>query len=294
MANEAPEPIPACPAPWSLTGEAWILPLYTPFSTTPIPLPTGSYAPLEQGSKADLSARFHGGVGMVLIVRYATSDAGPYDELMYVPGLFSRPAEAKKAGEKPEYSFVITRIYVSTDASVKNGRRNWGIPKYRADFTFAPSPSGATTLSVSHPSSPRTPFFRIALRRSSLPLSLPLRTSWLSSCLARACLAGYAPQLVQPPLPAAAASDAQGTGQRADALVGSEKTYLVHPSAGGWARAVCAEPFAEEKSEAGTDWSAFGDGVGFPRFRVWGRWANVHVTGLEMGFPLPERAEGWD
>ncbi|GAA6057593.1 hypothetical protein JCM3770_005402 [Rhodotorula araucariae] len=296
MSGTAPGPIPPRPAPWTLTGEGWIFPLYTPFSETPIPLPEGAYAPLERDSQADLGDRFHGGVGMVLILRYATSDAGPYDELMYVPGLFSRPG----GGDKPEYSFAITRIYVSTDASVANGRRNWGIPKHRADFTFADPAPGLTTLSVAHPSSPATPFFRCALRASPVRLSLPLRTAWLATPLVRACLAGYAPALVQPPLPAAHDSDTQGTGQRPDALVGSDDTYAVRPTARGWARPVAIEPFMGEKLAAGGDagaltdrWREFGDGEGFPRFTVWRRWTNVHVRGLEMEFPVPEVVCGW-
>ena len=138
-----------------MTGEGWILPLFTPFSKTPIPLPSGAYAPLEQGSEADLGARYHGGFGVVLVVRYESSDGastvllssttsqraatpavdadtlpslavGPYDELMIIPGLFSRPG---KDGGEPSYALAITRIYVSTVASVANGRRLWGIPK---------------------------------------------------------------------------------------------------------------------------------------------------------------------
>ena len=60
--------------PWSLTGEGWIIPFHAPFSDEPVPLPEGACAPLERGSKADPSGRFHGGLGMVLVVRYASSD----------------------------------------------------------------------------------------------------------------------------------------------------------------------------------------------------------------------------
>jgi hypothetical protein len=61
-------------SPWLLTGSAYLFPLYTPFSTTPIPVPSGTYAPLEQDSKADQSGSFHGGVGAVMIVRYDDSN----------------------------------------------------------------------------------------------------------------------------------------------------------------------------------------------------------------------------
>lgn len=63
--------------PWSLTGQGWIIPLHTPFSTTPIPIPPAAYAPLERGTEADQSDRFHGGVGFVMLVRYKSSDGEP-------------------------------------------------------------------------------------------------------------------------------------------------------------------------------------------------------------------------
>lgn len=172
--------------------------------------------------------------------------------------------------------------------------------RHRADFDFQTSSTGRTTLSVSHPASPSSPFFRIALRPSRLtPLSIPIRTSWLSTSLARACMAGYEPALVQPPLPAAEEGDDQGTGQRADALVRSEKAYRVEPTAAGWARAVVVEPFPEQDAVEGKDglsardWTGFGDGEGFPRFEVYGARLNLHVRQLEMGFPVPSVVEGW-
>ncbi|GAA5999093.1 uncharacterized protein JCM10292_003322 [Rhodotorula paludigena] len=276
--------VPVLPAPWSLTGEGWIIPIYTPFSEEPISLPDASYADLEKGTPADLSDRFHGGVGFVMIVRYTTGDAGPYDELMYVPGLFSR--SGAKDGDKPQYDFAITRIYVSTDESVANGRRNWGIPKHRADFSFTPSGS-STLLTVSHPPSPSKPFFRCLLRDSrTTPFALPVSTSWLSSALVRPLLSGYNPALVQPPLPAAE-SDAHAVraeGQRADVLVGSERTFVVEPTATGWSRVARIEPCGDGE---GDEWTGFGDGKSFPRFEVYGQRLNVHLTSFEMQFPAP-------
>lgn len=126
-----------------------------------------------------------------------------------------------------------------------------------------------------------------------MPVALPVRTSWLSSRVARACMAGYAPALVQPPLPGATSqtSDVQETGQRIDALVASEKVYRVEPSASGWARALVVEPFPEDDDER--DWSRFGDGVSFPKFQPCGSRMSVQVQGLEMGFPVPEELDGW-
>jgi hypothetical protein len=43
---------------------------------------------------------------------------GPYDEIMFIPGEFNNPVSTKH--------MRITTIYVSTEASIRNGRRNWG------------------------------------------------------------------------------------------------------------------------------------------------------------------------
>ena len=60
-----------------------------------------------------------------MFVDYRDSPAGPYRELLYIPGRFT---------DQGSNAWSVTRIWVSTWASVVNGRRNWGIPKDRADF----------------------------------------------------------------------------------------------------------------------------------------------------------------
>lgn len=62
-----------------------MIPLYVPFSTTPIPLPPGAYAPLEAGTEADQSSRFHGGTGFVMLVRYRASDGAAPSVLGQLP-----------------------------------------------------------------------------------------------------------------------------------------------------------------------------------------------------------------
>nr|WP_254606064.1 hypothetical protein [Deinococcus sp. JMULE3] len=59
--------------------------------------------------------------GALMLVRYAQSGVGPYDELLWV-SLSGAPQ--------------VTRIVVSTQDSVEWGRRNWAIPKSRADFAW--------------------------------------------------------------------------------------------------------------------------------------------------------------
>ncbi|NGP53445.1 acetoacetate decarboxylase family protein [Thioalkalivibrio sp. XN8] len=113
--SELPE-VPAAPAPWRLTGDGWILLLELPEAARRDP----RHLPPE------LRDCPLGGPAIVMFVDYAESPAGPYRELLYIPGRFTLPDGA--------HAWSVTRIYVSTWESVANGRRNWGIPKDRADF----------------------------------------------------------------------------------------------------------------------------------------------------------------
>ncbi|GAA5867282.1 hypothetical protein JCM8547_003147 [Rhodosporidiobolus lusitaniae] len=281
---------PALP-PWDMSGVAWIFPIYTPFSETPVPLPAGSYAPLEQDGPGDQSSRFHGGVGTVFIIRYDASAVGPYDELIYAPGLFSR---TKTGDDKPTYDMSITRIYVSADASTINGRKNWSIPKHRAIFTWTDAPNGGTLVSVSHSSSPSSPFFRAILRNSALtPFSIPISTSMLQWRLSKALMHGYQAKLYQPPLSGAfevsedKREEAKKAGQNPDALVGNKNAYTLEPTAKAWSRIVLIEVAPAEKGKEVL--TGFGDGVRFPEFKVAvegplkGR--GVHLTSMKMNFP---------
>lgn len=105
------------PAPWNLTGNGYIL----LFRFSEEFLNThGFIPPLFQGS-------FQHGLGSIMLVDYHSSTAGPYQELLFIPGKFLFQ------GQKLH---TITKIYVSTLTSVTNGRKNWGIPKELADFNF--------------------------------------------------------------------------------------------------------------------------------------------------------------
>lgn len=64
--------------------------------------------------------------GVLMLVRYATSPVGPYDEL-----LWAAPSRTP-AGWRPQ----VRSIVVSTRESVVWGRRNWGIPKRLARFAW--------------------------------------------------------------------------------------------------------------------------------------------------------------
>ncbi|MCD0165179.1 hypothetical protein IHN58_05875, partial [Deinococcus sp. 12RED42] len=67
------------------------------------------------------------GRGVLMLVRYASSPVGPYDELLWAE------VRGSPVGRRPQ----VTRIVVSTEASVVWGRRNWGIPKELASFGWS-------------------------------------------------------------------------------------------------------------------------------------------------------------
>ncbi|GGK12922.1 hypothetical protein GCM10008955_02820 [Deinococcus malanensis] len=67
-----------------------------------------------------------GRAGALVLVQYASSPVGPYDELMWL----DLPA-------RPWGNPVIRRIVVSQEASMTWGRRNWAIPKTLALFEWS-------------------------------------------------------------------------------------------------------------------------------------------------------------
>jgi hypothetical protein len=148
------------PAPWQLTGSGVI-----------IFFPSDKKRVLESGilSPEDAAA-FRGGFGAVMLVHYEKADCGPYDELLYIPGLFEHN------GRKYQR---ITKIFVSSKESVEWGRRNWAIPKELAHFDWRQGErewhidvkqpdSGASIYSVSL--SPR--FFSFPVTTAILPWSV--------------------------------------------------------------------------------------------------------------------------
>ena len=116
--------------PWALRGTGWML-LYR-FDPQQA-LDSGWVPP-------HLTDDFRGGVGAVMLVDYTTSPVGPYRELLFIPGVSRR--------RRRRYH-TISKIYVSTQASVVNGRENWGIPKQLADFEINPVEPNKQRFSVS-------------------------------------------------------------------------------------------------------------------------------------------------
>lgn len=116
----------AAPAPWALTGRGYIVLLKPPADPSP-------------GLPRALARAPRSGPALLMFVDYATSGVGPYRELLYIPGRF-RTGDGRR--------WTITRIVVSTEASVRAGRANWGIPKELADFELTPAPGGGERITV--------------------------------------------------------------------------------------------------------------------------------------------------
>jgi hypothetical protein len=103
------------PAPWKLTGYGYIILFKFPTE----------FLKKEVYIHPFLNKLLKFGIGGIILVNYTGSNVGPYKELLFIPGIFKY---------KKRYYFSISKIYVSTLASIINGQRNWGIPKEPADF----------------------------------------------------------------------------------------------------------------------------------------------------------------
>lgn len=104
------------PPPWNLKGRGFIIVLNEPLSNVAMGL-----FPNPFQKKSFLS------FPMIMLVDYKETPVGPYWELLYIPGRFVLGGGA---------FWTISRIFVSTEESVFNGRENWGIPKELAKFSL--------------------------------------------------------------------------------------------------------------------------------------------------------------
>lgn len=110
----SPQPALVSP-PWRLAGSGWIF----LFTFEKGYLRERALVPPEFGEG------FEARLGVLMLVDYRRSDAGPYRELLFLVGRNLRWRH---------HLFAITRIYVSTELSAVNGRHHWGIPKQTAEF----------------------------------------------------------------------------------------------------------------------------------------------------------------
>ncbi|KZV95923.1 hypothetical protein EXIGLDRAFT_643756 [Exidia glandulosa HHB12029] len=230
--------IPTIPPPWHLQGDCWWMVL-KPLTT----LPPAAYAPLEEPRGDDATNKtntFLGGLGTVWIVRYHSSPAGPYDELIYAPGNFVSPS-----GEsKPR----ITRIYVSTAVSNYNGRRNWNVPKHLARFSFTPQDGNRTLVEVSDFYDDDAPFFAAIATPQRFVPAVPFSSNWLR----------YG-KIPLPPLPTGPADHPEEVGTT-DWVAFEQETK-------GWVKPCWWEPgpFREGGKIPKGEYT---DGVGFPKLDI--------------------------
>ena len=143
------------PAPWSLNGSGAVLLYHFPHSFV------SQWGFLEDYQHLG----YRGWMGAVLLVDYQSSNVGPYQELMFIPGLF------KLGGKR---GFSISKIWVSTEASLQNGQRNWGIPKELAQFEVERDQQGIRLFKASKGS---RVFFEAQLKHTRL--SLPFTSKLL-------------------------------------------------------------------------------------------------------------------
>lgn len=117
------------PAPWDLNGKGYII----------IYKLSKDFVDKYACTPNFLKGKFLGGFGALMLVDYKNSNAGPYGEMLFIPGKFKY---------KNKRLNTISKIYVSTMESVVNGRNNWGIPKEKADFNFEKLDSNIENICV--------------------------------------------------------------------------------------------------------------------------------------------------
>ena len=120
--------LPLAPPPWTCNATVYTLSHYHSASTT-LPLdiafdPLELHAPSFSSEKE--TGKYVGGLGFTQIIRYSETPVGTYDELLILPGFFSHVGSDGKKREDAR----VTGIWVSQEATLMNGRKNWNIPKY--------------------------------------------------------------------------------------------------------------------------------------------------------------------
>ena len=103
------------PAPWSLHGDAYLLPTIK------------AKAIKQHDVNPLLGANDWALLGAVLLVRYHDTSVGPYSELIFATGLH-------RVGTR--LGFHISQIYVDSAASKDGGQSNWAVPKQLAIFDW--------------------------------------------------------------------------------------------------------------------------------------------------------------
>ena len=139
-------------APWELRASGYVMVLDLPRAE----LDASPFTP--PSLRGTRTSRF----AYAMFVDYSDAPVGPYRELLFIPGAF------RAAGRS---CFTITKIYVSSQASVVAGRRNWGIPKELAEFEVEYGAGGQRVDHVCVRVGGRS---AAALTLRSYPIGLPL------------------------------------------------------------------------------------------------------------------------
>ncbi|MGM0563749.1 MAG: acetoacetate decarboxylase family protein [Pseudomonadota bacterium] len=124
----------SAPPPWQLHGNGYI----QLFKADPQWLMDHGFIP------ESMKEHYIPGTGVVMWVDYADSAVGPYRELLFIPGRFRFDHNGFRGSR-----YMITKIYVSSQASVDGGRANWGIPKELADFSITDEDTRRQRIQVS-------------------------------------------------------------------------------------------------------------------------------------------------
>lgn len=113
------------PAPWNVKGRAyWIVYRFPE-----------AFLREAFGNGVTLD----GGIGFVGLVDYSSTNVGTYQELMLIPG------RARYPGAR---GYSVSHIVVDSEASMVNGRANWGIPKGMAEFDWSQGEKGEERIVV--------------------------------------------------------------------------------------------------------------------------------------------------
>jgi len=174
----------SAPPPWHLVGDGfiWLFRFAPEFVER-----NGGLADWQRVSLRDR-------LGAMMLVDYRETNVGPYRELLFIPGRFELGGQRQ---------FSISKIYVSTEASVRGGIENWGIPKELAVFAHDRRGDGAQVFSVTRdgrmifssqlaPFGPRFPISSSLVpltvaqeRRGDLLTTRPTARGWARLCRAR-------------------------------------------------------------------------------------------------------------
>lgn len=115
------------PAPWHCSAQIYAMYFVAKAEggSAKKDLEAVAYSPLERASyfASAEAGTLVGGLASLMLVRYADTPVGPYDELIICPGSYLYQAEEKGALVERK-NLRISRIYVSQRDSAYNGRRS--------------------------------------------------------------------------------------------------------------------------------------------------------------------------